>query len=297
MEDLLQRVLGCRLCTVGAHGVCVHSVSWIRHLGMACGEMFVVRCSHNLPATAELPFANRPGDRTDRFRSTCRSSLLVKLTVIFFCSYSWGYFFGGQFSISYLMYLLADVSWDILFVKISKKKSHYTSSECLCAHIIMSISCWYRVNIYRVECMLLFLINMLVDWLLNTLPVLPIIAQLTAYKAYCFTTHTRTHTQTCWHAHLSLGKPPQAVALAQRHSLSWVKMLGAKMHPVKMLRISDARTDKHRRWFEEKWCWSNCSTVDIYYQDGLLVSDNRINSLVCCVTALKTERKYGSLED
>lgn len=68
-------------CTVGAHRVYVHSVSWIRHLGMACGEMFVVRCSHNLPATAELPFANRPGDRMDRFRPTCRSSLLVLLTV------------------------------------------------------------------------------------------------------------------------------------------------------------------------------------------------------------------------
>lgn len=73
-------------CTVGAHRVYVHSVSWIRHLGMACGEMFVVRCSHNLPATAELPFANRPGDRTDRFRSTCRSSLLVLLTIYCFMS-------------------------------------------------------------------------------------------------------------------------------------------------------------------------------------------------------------------
>lgn len=69
---------------VGAHRVRVHSVSWIRHLGMACGEMFVVRCSHNLPATAELPFANRPGDRRDRFRSTCRSSLLVDLTMYCF---------------------------------------------------------------------------------------------------------------------------------------------------------------------------------------------------------------------
>lgn len=39
------------------------SVSWIRHLGTACGEMFVVGCSHNLPATAELPSANRPGDK------------------------------------------------------------------------------------------------------------------------------------------------------------------------------------------------------------------------------------------
>lgn len=77
MEDLLQCVLGHRLhCTVGAHRVCVHSVSWIRHLGVACGEMFVVHYSHNLPATAELPFANRPGDRTDRFRSTSLGSLL-----------------------------------------------------------------------------------------------------------------------------------------------------------------------------------------------------------------------------
>lgn len=74
-------------CTVGAHRVYVHSVSWIRHLGMACGEMFVVHCSHNLPATAELPFANRPGDRTDRFRSTCRSSLLVRLTI--YCLLRW----------------------------------------------------------------------------------------------------------------------------------------------------------------------------------------------------------------
>lgn len=70
-------------CTVGAHGVCVHSVSWIRHLGMACGEMFIVRCSHNLPATAELPFANRPGDRTDRFRSTCQSYLFVLSSPLF----------------------------------------------------------------------------------------------------------------------------------------------------------------------------------------------------------------------
>lgn len=59
---------------VGAHGVYVHSVSWIRHLGMACGATFAGRCSHNLAAAAELPFASRPGDRTDRFRPTCCSS-------------------------------------------------------------------------------------------------------------------------------------------------------------------------------------------------------------------------------
>lgn len=100
--------------------------------------------------------------------------------------------------------------------------------------------------------------------------------------------HTHAHTQTCWHAHLSLGKPPQAVALAQRHSLSWVKMLGAKMHPVKMLRISRARIDKHKRWFEEKWCWSN--TVDAYDKDALRVFDDYKNSLVDCVTASKTYR-------
>lgn len=95
MQDLFQCVLGCTMqCTVGAHRVYVHSVSWIRHLGMACGEMFVVRCSHNLPATAELPFANRPGDRTDRFRSTCRNSLLVQLTIYCFlglCCYILGW--------------------------------------------------------------------------------------------------------------------------------------------------------------------------------------------------------------
>lgn len=59
---------------VGAHGVYVHSVPWIRHLGMACGATFAGRCSHNLAAAAELPFASRPGDRTDRFRPTCCSS-------------------------------------------------------------------------------------------------------------------------------------------------------------------------------------------------------------------------------
>lgn len=53
----------------------VFSVSWIRHLGTACGEMFIVGCSHNLPSTAELPSANRPGDRTDRFRPTCHTFL------------------------------------------------------------------------------------------------------------------------------------------------------------------------------------------------------------------------------
>lgn len=57
--------------------MCVHSVSWIRHLGMACGEMFIVCCSHNLSATAELPFANWPKDRMDRFRSTRCSFLFV----------------------------------------------------------------------------------------------------------------------------------------------------------------------------------------------------------------------------
>ena len=39
----------------GAPGLCVHSVSWIRHLGTACGEILTVHCSHNLPAAAELP--------------------------------------------------------------------------------------------------------------------------------------------------------------------------------------------------------------------------------------------------
>lgn len=73
-------------CTVGAQGVCVHSVSWIRHLGMACGEMFRVGCSHNFPATAELPFANRPGVRADGFRFTCHTSSLLNLSVIFSAS-------------------------------------------------------------------------------------------------------------------------------------------------------------------------------------------------------------------
>lgn len=36
-------------------------------------ERSVVGCSHNLPATAELPSANKPGDRTDRFRPTCHT--------------------------------------------------------------------------------------------------------------------------------------------------------------------------------------------------------------------------------
>lgn len=89
--------------------------------------------------------------------------------------------------------------------------------------------------------------------------------------------HTQTHRQTCWHAHLSLGKPPQAVALAQRHSLSWVKTLGAEKHPVKMLSISDARTDKRRRWFEEKWCWSKSNTEDASGRDALLVSSFYVN--------------------
>ncbi len=146
------------------------------------------------------------------------------------------------------------------------------------------------LTIYWFLCMLPCLINMLVYYLLDEQAVLSITAQFTAYKAYCFTTRTHSHTQTCWHAHLSLGKAPQAVALAQRHSLSWVKMLEAKMHPVKMLRISDARIDKCRRWFEEKWCWSNCNTVDIRYKDVcfFLTSTSSGNSQVI---ALKTERK------
>lgn len=49
------------------------SVSWIRHLARARGEMLVAGGSHTLPATAELPSASRPGDRTDRFRPTCHT--------------------------------------------------------------------------------------------------------------------------------------------------------------------------------------------------------------------------------
>lgn len=103
MEDLLQCVLGCGLCSALREPTgCMFSVSWIRHLGMACGEMFVVHCSHSLPATAELPFANRPGDRTDRFRSTCHSSLLVVLNiycVLVLCRYHLGGFSFRQMRI------------------------------------------------------------------------------------------------------------------------------------------------------------------------------------------------------
>lgn len=215
---------------VGAHGVYVHSVSWIRHLGMACGATFAGRCSHNLAAAAELPFASRPGDRTDRFRPTCCSSRC--------CS--------SPFN---------DLWPDSC---ISSKR---TNEDTLLL---------FRVFIYSVA----WILSMLSDLFLNHLAVLFIMAQFTAYETYCFTTqtharaHTQTHRQTCWHAHLSLEKPPQAVALAQRHSLSWVKTLGAEKHPVKMLSISDARTDKRRRWFEEKWCWSKSNTEDASGRDA-----------------------------
>lgn len=66
MEDLSQRL--------GAYAAGAPSVSRIRHLGTASGKMFIVQCSHNPPATAELPFAIRPGDRTDGFRPTCHTS-------------------------------------------------------------------------------------------------------------------------------------------------------------------------------------------------------------------------------
>ena len=44
--------------------------------------------------------------------------------------------------------------------------------------------------------------NMLYDRLLNKQPVLPIIAQFTAHRPHCFTTHT----QTCWHARSSVTR-------------------------------------------------------------------------------------------
>lgn len=122
--------------------------------------MFIVCCSHKLPATAELPFANRPGDRTDRFRSTCRSSLFV--IIIYSFLLLWRFILFGQI---WPQIWTLPLSWSISF----------------------------NFNTYKNRDLDLFKISdqyfdRLLTWVWSPT------TQFTAYQAYCFTTHTPTHT-------------------------------------------------------------------------------------------------------
>lgn len=94
---------------------------------------------------------------------------------------------------NYNKWALAVNLCEVLCTKISLKKSNISEVCTVCPHAYVHLLL-FSVNIYRVICMSPCLINMLVYWLLDNVAVLSITPQFTAYEAYCFTTHTRAHT-------------------------------------------------------------------------------------------------------